>query len=256
MKYSYCQIFSKLLYLFYLVGETTFSIIADENVYTLTNIEDIEVEFAMMTDRIKEKLINDNVDVVSLVEQLCAISVVSNKKVPLFDKDVFEKIKSINEFWKELRIFWNIFDYDLLRYIIQISKCREGEIVLDEFLSKIDPSAIEDVDLVLHCRVEHREGSLKPVLRIKINAEKCTPSIQKQVKEIVSKTFDLKEYTLCFKGIKKGCVELSYYISQGVASYLLQCTVSKNSLEGFSSFNIISLHVDDIELKLQSEVSN
>ena len=68
----------------------------------LTSIDDIEVEFAIMTDKIKEALINENIDVVSLIEQLCAISVVSDKNVPLFDKDVFERIQSINDFWREL----------------------------------------------------------------------------------------------------------------------------------------------------------
>ena len=240
----------------FLAVESTSPMKVDENAFKLTTIDDIEVEFAIMTNKIKEALINNNVDVVPLVEQLCAISAVSNKKVPLFDEDLFEKIQTIDEFWKKLRGFWNLFDYDLLRYIIKISKCKDAQMIFDDFLSKIDPSAIEDADLVLHCRVEQREESLKPVLRIKINAEKCTLNIKRRVKEIVSEKYDLKEYALCFKGIKEGCFELLYYISQRVASYLLQCTVSKDSLEVFSSFNIISLHVDNFKLKLQSGVSN
>ena len=54
----------------------------------------------MMTNSIKQALISNNVDVVSLIEQVCVISTVKNKKVPLFDEDVFEKIKSIDDFWK------------------------------------------------------------------------------------------------------------------------------------------------------------
>ena len=210
----------------------------------------------MMTTEIKHALIRNNVDVTSLIEQLCAISAVSNKNVPLFDKDVFEKMNSINEFWKELRMFWSIFDYDLLRFIIMVSKCKEAQVIFDEFLSRIDPSAIEDVDLVLHCRVEYREGLLKPVLRIKINAEKCTVNIQRKAKEMVSEKFDLKEYTLCFKGIKKGCIELLYYISQGVMSHFLQYTITKDILEGLMSCNIISLHINDHKLKVAFEITD
>ena len=210
----------------------------------------------MMTDKIKEALIRNSVDVVSLIEQLCAISAVSNKNVPLFDKDVFEKIKSINEFWRELRMSWNIFDYDLLRFIIMVSKCKEAQTIFDKFLSSIDPSAIEDVDLVLHCRVEHREGLLKPVLRIKINAEKCTVNIQRKAKEMVSEKFKLKKYVLHFKGIKKGCIELLYYISQGVVSHFLQCAISKDILEGLSSCNIISLHINDHKLKVPFDITD
>ena len=238
------------------IGKSTPSSRDCENICKLTSIDDVEVEFAIMTDKIKEALIRNNVDIVSLIEQLCAISAVSNKNVPLFDKDVFEKIKSINEFWKELRMFWNIFDYDLLWFIIMVSKCEEAQVIFDEFLSRIDPSAIEDVDLVLHCRVEHREGLLKPVLRIKINAKKCTVNIQRKAKEMVSEKFNLKKFVLCFKGIKKGCIELLYYISQGVASYVLQCTISKGVLEGLSSCKIISLHIDDHKLKVPFEITD
>ena len=59
----------------------------------------------------------------------------------------------------------------------EISDCREAQDIFKEFLPGIDPSAfdpsatdlsaIEDVNLVLHCREEHPEGSLKSVLRIK-----------------------------------------------------------------------------------------
>ena len=153
-----------------------------------TSIKQIEVQFAKMTQRIKEALNRNNVNVISLVEKLCAISVVRNKKVPLFDEDVFDKVTSINELWKMLRCFWHIFDYELLQYVIEVSECREAEEIFEEFLLRIDPSMIENVDLVLDCRVQHWEGSLKPVLRIKVNTEKCTLGIQKMVKKVVSKT--------------------------------------------------------------------
>ena len=58
------------------------------NICKLTSIVDIEVEFAIMTEKIKQALISSNVDVVALIEKLCAISAVSDKNVPLFIEDV------------------------------------------------------------------------------------------------------------------------------------------------------------------------
>ena len=162
----------------------------------LTRIRDIEVQFAKMTQRIKDALISSNVDVVLLIEQLCAISVVKNKKVPLYDEDVFKRIKSIDELWKKFKNFWTIFDYDLLYYVVEISECREAKEIFEEFFSRIDPSAIEDVNLVLDCRIEDREGSPIPVLRVKVNTEKFTTDIKKRVEEILSKTFNLNKYAL------------------------------------------------------------
>ena len=220
----------------------------------LTTIKDIEVQFAKMTNRIKQALINNNVNVASLIEQLCAISAVRNKKVPLFDEDVFEKIKSVYEFWRRLRIFWNIFDYDLLQYVVEISDCKEAQEIYEDFLSRIDPSAIEDVDLVLHCRKEEHEGSLNPVLRIKVNTEKCTLSIKEKVEEIVSKTYNLSKYALHFHSIKEGCIELLYYISKSLKIYLLEFKISEGILEKFLAVKIISLHIDESELKIPSTI--
>ena len=175
-----------------------------------TTFEEMEIEFAIMTNKIKQSLINNKVDVDSLIEQLCAMSAVSNKNVPLFDENVFARIRSVDEFWKSLRTFWNIYDYDLLRFIVKIAKCGEAKKVLEEFLSRIDPSALRDVDLVLHCRVHEREGSLMPTLRIKVKAEKCTYDIQQKVKKIVSKSLIWKNMLFTSKASKM--VALNYCI--------------------------------------------
>ena len=209
-----------------------------------------------MTIRIKQALISNDVDVVQLIEQLCAISAVKNKKVPLFDEDVFERIKSIDAFWRKLRIFWNIFDYELLEYVIKVSDCGEAQEILEEFLSKIDPSVIEDVDLVLYCEEENQKGSLKPILRIKVNTEKCTLKIKKQVEEIVSKTYNLEKYALCFQGIKEGCIELLYYISRQLRLYLLQFKISEGTVVEFHSDKIIGLHIDEFKLKIPSRTTD
>ena len=213
-----------------------------------TTFDEMDVEFAIMTNKIKQALINNNVDVDSLIEQLCAVSAVSNKNVPLFDKNVFARIRSVDEFWKSLRTFWNIYDYDLLRLIVRIAKCGEAKKILEEFLSRIDPSTLEDVDLVIHCRVDEIEGLLMPTLRIKVNAEKCTNDVKQKVKKIVSKKFNLEEYALRFKGIKDGCIELLYHISEPVKSYLLQYKLDEGTLTEFSTYKIISLHVDDVDI--------
>ena len=201
-----------------------------------------------MTNSLKQALINSNIDVNSLIEQLRAISAVRDKNVPLLGEDVFTKITTVDELWKKLSAFWSIYDYDLLRFIIKITKCQEAKNILEEFLSRIDPTVIEDVDLVLHCRVEQREGSLKPILRIKVNAERCTVYVRSKVEETVSKNYNLEKYTLRFKGIKEGCIELLYYISKAVMAYLLQCKVTRSTLAEFSACKIISIHINDVDI--------
>ena len=223
----------------------------------LTNIKHIEVQFAKMTCRIKRALVNNKVDVVALIEQLCAISAVKNKKVPLFDEDVFENIKSIDDFWRKLKPFWNIFDIELLRCVVEISGCWEAQEILEDFLLRIDPSAIGEEDLVLHCSEEHYEGSLRPVLKIKVRTAKCTLYIKEMVEEVVIKTYNLDRYGLCFHGIKEDIyVELLYYISQPLKSHMLKFEISAAMVAVFLAHKIVSLHIDEFDLKIPSKIAD
>ena len=199
-----------------------------------------------MTTEIEKALIKKQVDVAELIKRLCATSVAKNKKVPLFGGEVFDKVKSISEIWKKLNGFWTIFDYDLLDYIIKLSDCRKAQDIFEEFLSKIDPSAVKDVDLVLHCKEECWEGSLRPVLRVKVNIEEeCTFNVKETVKKIVAETFDLEGYALQLKCIKRGCIELSFYISEPLKLYLLEFLITRSAMENFSVYDIVSLCIDD-----------
>ena len=60
--------------------------------------------------------------------------------------------------------------------------------------------------------------------------------------------YKLNKYALCFRGIKEGCIELLYYISKSLRTYLLNFELSKGILKGFHAHKIISLHIDEFEL--------
>ena len=218
----------------------------------LTTIDDIEMEFAIMTIRIKQALIDNEIDIDTLIQQLRATSAVRTKNVPLLDEEVFDRITSIDDLWKSLSRFWTLFDYDLLRFIVKITKCEEAKSILDEFLSGIDPAIIEDVDLVLECQKYEKPGSLKPILRIKVNVVKCTPDVKKKVKEAVSEKYNLNEYSICFKGIREGCIELLYHVSKAVMVYLLQCKVTRTIVAELSACKIIGICINDVDSLVSS----
>ena len=164
-----------------------------ENTVSFDTFESLELEFAEVTDQIKQALSQSDVRVVSLVEQLSTMSAVKYKKVPLFDENIFEKLNTIEELWKILRNYWCIVDYDILRYVVHIAKCQEAKTIFDNFLSRIDSASLDGFDLVLACE-KYEEESFRPLLRIKISEKKCTQAIQKKVKDIVSRKFDLENY--------------------------------------------------------------
>ena len=101
------------------------------------------------------------------------------------------------------------FDYDVLRFVLKFVRCKQADDIFKEFLSRIDVSVIKDADLVLYYEAFERKGSVNPSLRIKVKIDKYTDSIKAEVEEIMSLKFNLEEYSLRFKGIKEGCIELS-----------------------------------------------
>ena len=209
----------------------------------LATLEDLELAFAIITRKIKEILCKLTVDVVSLIEQLRTFSAVRDQYVPLLDEDVFTRVTTMEQLWQKLSNYWTIYNYDILKILLELVKCDKASEVFEKFLARIDPDTIEDMDLVLRHEVFQRKESLKPLLRIKVGAEKCTSNVKKEVEDILCEKFKLTKYSIRFKGIKEGCIELLYQISVSTMSYLLQCKVTGHDLAGFSRLQITSLQL-------------
>ena len=259
--FSAYTIANNLLYdqaFLYVLGDDsaiyTKTVIDRSKVDKLRTTQDLEVEFAIATDKIKQALCNSCIDVTSVIEQLQTISVVKNKNVPLLDEDVFENVTTVEKLWQRLSRFWSIYNYDMLTILLRIVKCKRADEIFEEFLSRIDVSAIDDMEIVAHYEVFRWQGLIKPLLRIKVKAESCTNSDKKKVEETLSLILNLKEYTLTFRGIMEGCIELIYEISNAMMSYFLQCKFTGYDLAEFAAHDIISIHINDMELLIPSKI--
>ena len=217
--------------------------------------DELEVEFAKLTNKIKITLIKNNTDVVSLIEQLSAISAVKDKNVPLFDENVFEKVKTVEDLWRMLKNYWSIYDYDILIFILKIVECKEADDIYSKFWSRIDPSILKDNTFILSCKEYNQKGLLKH-LRVKLNVEILTAEIKEKAEKELSRAYNLTEYALNFKGIKQGCIELIYGISKALESYMLHCEVTGHDLSNFCTCNIVFLQISDKQLRIPSEITD
>ena len=221
---------------------------------TLTSIEDIELEFAKVTNKIKVELsksVSDG-DVVSLIEQLRSISAVKDKKVPLFGEDIFKRVSNVRSLWQILSEFWSVYDYDILKLVLNIINCDKADRIFDNFLLQLDPAVIDDVDLVIHYKVYERTEFTKPLLRVKIKVDRCSHHHKEEVTKALSEIFNLKNYALRLKGIKEGCIELLYDISEELKSYLLSCILVGSDAQYLISCGIIYLEIDNMKIDLTS----
>ena len=207
-----------------------------------------------MTNKIKEELskyVSDS-DVISLIEQLRAISAVKDKKVPLFGEDTFKRVSNVRSLWQILSEFWSIYDYDILKLVLNIINCEKAGRIFDRFLLQIDAAVINDVDLVIHYKVYERTEFTKPLLRVKIKVDRCRCHHKEEVSKALSEKFNLKDYALRLKGIREGCVELMYEISEELKSYLLSCILVGLDALHMTNCGIMHLEIDNMEIDFVS----
>ena len=140
--------------------------------------------------------------------------------------------------------------------MVDLAKCDEASSIYEGFLSMVNSASLNDADLVISCKRYKNEELLIPILRIKLSKKECTEAIQKEVKEVVSKKYKLEEYSLCFRTINEGCIELVYVISKKMVSYLLKYKLVKLDLVEFAAHDILSLQIGDMKLTVPSEFKN
>ena len=221
------------------------------------SFEKLEIEFAKTTEKIKQALCRNNIDVHALIRQLSTISAVKDQDVPLLDEDVFQRVNTIDELWNILRKYWTMYNYDILTSIVDMAECSEATNIYEGFMSQIDCASLKGApsDTILKCEVYERQGS-KPELRVKIREKECTMKVETRVKKVLGKKYNLKDYALNLKGIKEGCFELIYEISNALEAYLLQCNLTEDDFAEFAALNIISIQIGGTKVTIPSEFGN
>ena len=213
------------------------------------SIDEIEAEFGIMITKIQEALEKKRVSVRNLVKKLRTSSAVRDREVPLFDPSIFEKVTSIDKLFETLSGYWHLFDYDVLVYLVNTAECEEAKVIYDNFLGSFDASVIHDYfGKLIHSSVVFNKESDVPGtcrLRVKITQNECTAETKDEVKDILSTCYRLEKYALICKGIKQGCIELTYQTSSSVKFYLLQYKITKYELSQLKAYMITALKIDD-----------
>ena len=212
-----------------------------------------------MVTKIQEALEKSNADVSKLLIKLKSSSAVRDRKIPLFEKDIFREITSIDKLFETLSGYWYLFDYDVLVYLVNTAECKEAKTIYDNFLASFDSSVMSNYKLILqYDEYMHKEGLLPGTckLRVKVARDECTVEVEKEVKEIISEHFKLEKYALVFKGIKQGCIELIYQISYSVKSYMLQHKLNRYDILQLKAQKIIILKFDNIEFNISEDFSD
>ena len=198
---------------------------------------------------IKEAFIKNKVDVDLLIAQLCATSAVKHKQkykqIPIFDKEVFEKIESIDEFWERLRGLLTICNFDLVKFVLEISDCIEAQDILKDFLPKFDPSAVEDLEP--YWEYEPWVRLPMPVLSATVDIEKFSLKVIKSFEEMMLKIYELNECALHFIRAEQGPVVLHYYITKSLSSYIANFSIPISAERELYEHHVLNITIKSRE---------
>ena len=196
-----------------------------------------------MINKLQKAFIDGNVDLDDLLMTLKNSFATKNRKVPLFEKNLFRDVTSIGALFKVLDYHWNLYDHDMLAFLINIANCEKANKIYTEFSASTNLSGF---GLINHC--PDKEIFIAPgykILQIKIEKSECTITVVKKIKMMIVEYFELEKYAIVHKRVTKGCINIEVHISDRVASHIQTKTLSIDFKGQLTNEAVVSLHCGD-----------
>ena len=172
--------------------------------------------------------------------------------------DVFCTIKT------ELQLFQcvaqyckGIYDYEVLKILVQASECPEAVKELTDFTELLHNSILREIDLISeHGVLLHPDDFMPGTYKFIIEyvGGKCTIETKEMVEGIVEQSVHLKKGVLIFRGLDKGSILFIYQISVAVKFYLLEYKFTEEDVTFLEENKILSLIVDGVTIMSSSQL--
>ena len=165
------------------------------------------------------------------------------------------KITKIDEVFSYIGIYCNIYDYDLLRSLLDSINCREAINVLDNFDKQMQNSVLKELDLLSEVGEPQDPIPGSHTLMIKYIGNKCTFETEKLIRNVICECFRLKPWSVTFLSVQDGYITLVYQISSNVKSHLLQYNTTTNHAALLKKSHIEWIKIDNEVLKIPSTLA-
>ena len=205
-----------------------------------------------MVNDVQKEFTDSSVVLDELLMNLKNAFATKNKAVHLFEENMFIDVKSIGALFEILGNFWNLYDHDMLAFLINIADCKKAHKIYTEFIASIDLSAF---DLVNHC--SDKELPILPgykALRIKIEKSTCTIKMLERIKMLIVEYYKLEKYAIIIKEITAGSIETTLIgpdlVMVKINNEILFVDFKKKLIgEGVILFNGMSIREDTREVR-------
>ena len=209
-----------------------------------------------MIDKIQKSFTDNHIDINILVRSLQNSFAAKSQRIYLFENDLFQNVNPSKRLFEVLDDYWNVYDCDLLKFLVSKANCEESTKIFAEFLdtlNSVDFSAIDLADYKCSVRAPNK------VLQIKLKESKCTIEILKKIKIAITECFGLTENAITFKEVRKGCINICFQVQDLVAVYISQQRVPRdciNQLKEVADITVLKVCCREIHIeKIAEEVS-
>ena len=197
----------------------------------------------------------NKVNIEELIAVLCFDDV---DKKSIFSTDAaFSVIRTETQLFHQVGKYCkSIYDFRVLRVLIQASECPEAIKELTDFTESLHNSILTEIDLISgNGELLHPDDFMPGTYKFIIEyvGGKCTIETKEMVQSIVEQSVRLKKGVLIFKGVDAGSILFIYQISEAVKHYLLKYKFTEEDFLFLEGNKIASLLVDGVNIMRSSQ---
>ena len=211
------------------------------------SLNDIETDFKEMINNVQKAFIDGSIDLNDVLLKLSISSATKNKEIPLFEKNILKDVISIETLFKVLDCFWNLYDHDMLAFLIDTAKCEKARRIYIDFFASSDLSAFDLLNY--YC---DKEVSILPgysTLKITLEKKECTSKTMEKIKGMTVDHYGLEKYAIVLKKVTKGCINMEYLTSDLVLLHIGTLIISTIFKEMLKNEKVICFNGIEIKVK-------
>ena len=171
--------------------------------------------------------------------------------IALMKSEHYEKIRSVQEFFRELGRYWNHIECSLLDALVRATKCKPAIEELNEFVcsKKKDERIILSDDRASQLSLEAlspnqvQEDSNTVSIAATVNRVGLTMAVYERLSNIISYALGIPRFMMRLFGFEQGSIVISWATSRGVLSHIQSRVLEDHHMKLLLQEMVVSIRI-------------
>ena len=162
------------------------------------------------------------------------------------DQKKLETEQSLEKIFMLLTNYWSFLDCDLLDSIAEVYGSAEDHRKMAEYQRKLRAFCKRRLsetpkEMLLNLSNGSVQSHASKRMTVKLNMSDPRLSVIKEIKATICKILNVKPEALVIKEIKRGCIEITYFILESVSKVFINKPLTKDQCDAFRAAAVLSL---------------